>query len=1274
MSGGGGTTYSTGTQYTSDMPTWVQTPHMELIKWATDAARLRPFPTYEALDESGTAYAIPRIAQFDPLQVAAFGGRTDLYERGDPESAMAWGQFGNAGSAIGGMDFDYGQQTEDPRGYSAFGTLGAAPSLADLSPLSGFGTAGDFALGSMGYGATGYQTPYQQMLAAYNAIEAPGVGDVAPAWGDWNTQYGITDPTYGYTALTSAPATSLGAHQYYLPGGMIEELDEDNNTVYRPTSTQDFALLDYGINPISALQGYGARAAATDTSEGYDPFNLYRSEDYAGDPFRLADHQYYLPTGPMSEEIDGDTVYTPASTQNFAELDYGITPITGMSTAYTAQGTAYDPFNQMRAETAATTPFTVGSSYYGPTGDGLTTQNLGNIDYEITGPSGSYFDTASGQYSPLNMNYGGYEITGYEGGYAEDGTPQGDPIYGIRDTMFGAPGYVGDASKGFFGAEGPSIDANPFTALTDDQLPEWLDTRSADPNYLSLWDAYGGLDQDGNIVSGDLQNRLADLIGTTTDRTIGTPLTAANFYSPSDFSAISDAFRLRPGVMDEDEFVADTFGFQGRDTTQDYLADYGIGDRDSEYMTPYNAAMAGLGEGEELPAGWTSPFDFGGWDMSARDAQGNLVTDEDGQAQFTGDTYNQYIQSYMDSHEEYIRQLEDELEGQFLEEEQGQSAQAVASGSRGGYREALRKGTREAELQEAKADLRSREMAKAYDFAAQQFERDRRAGITGAQMEEDALRTQEQFSQSARDQDLRGRMFEEQMGAQEREFGARFGFDVAGQDIQNAMQLQQMSNQANQFLADLDMQADMAMQQGDFQQLEMINQDRQYYSNLASQYDFQASEYDMRARQLQQEGMGMEADYGLRAEMADVDLASRQAELDMQDRQFLADLQRQAAFQEQGLGMQAAQMYEESRRMEADNELRAAMAGADVEVQLEQLGAQERQFLAELVQSGNATDAQIGLQAEQFVRDDMARRAEMMMQEQVSSAQMGLGQAELGAQERQFLANLTREGDITAAQMALQAEQYERDDAARRAELLMQRDISEAQTDLAGAELGMGERQFLADLQRQYATDEARLELEGTGILEASKQAKADAELRGGIAAMEGEMAGAQLDAQERQYLADLRRQMAFQQMSYGLQADQMRDDALFRQTQTDMAALDSSNQARMQAAQQRMGMGQLASDLGTQYDARQLNRLREMERAGATRRELDQAVLDMNYENYMRRTNWAQDQLNWLQGVLSGAPAAQQTYTTAPGPSPVSELLGLGLAAGSVGNLFGGD
>jgi len=1157
-----------------------------------------------------------------------------------------------------------------PGGYKPFGTLDTAPVWGDMDAAghSGF-DASDYALGSMDYGVTGYQTPYQRMFAEYNAIESPGEGDVAPTWADWNTQYGITDPTASYDALTAAPNTTFGPHQYYMPTGPTFTQVEGED-VYTPASTLNFAELDYNINPIAALQGYSAREAASEGSAGYDPFNLYRAEEYAADPFRLAAHQYYLPTGPTSELIDGETVYTPASTQNFAELNYNINPITGMSTAYGAQGDKYDPFNQIRLANVGEQggaldplPYSVGSSYYSPSGALTSSANLGNIDYAITGPSGGYFDAETGMYDPLNMNYGGYTY---------DETTD---TYVPNETMFGTPGYAGDAAKGFFaGDTAPSIDTSPFDALTDAQLPKWLDTRSSDPNYLSLWDAYGGLDESGVPIPGNLQDRLADLIGTTTDRTIGTPLSSTDFYAPTDFAQISDAFRLRPGSMDEGEFVPDIWGFQGRETTENFLTDYGIGNRGSEYLTPYNAAMAGLGEGEELPAGWTSPFDFGGWDMSARDAQGNLVTDEGGRADFSGSSYDQYMQSYMDSHEDYIRQMEEDLEDQWETEEQSEAAQAVASGSRGGYRESLRKGTREAQLQEAKADLRSREMAKAFDFASQQFERDRRAGITGAQMGEDARRTQEQFAQSAQEQLLRGRMFEEQMGVQEREFGARFGFDVAGQDIQNAMQLQQMANQANQALAELDLQADMAMQQGDFQQLEMINQDRQYYSNLSSQYDFQASEYDMRARQLQQEGKGMEADYGLRAEMADVDLASRQAELDMQDRQFLADLQKQAAFQEQGMGMQAAQMYEESRRMEAENDLRAAISKADVDVQLEQLGAQERQFLAELVQSGKATDAQIGLQAEQFVRDDMARRAEMLMQEQVSGAQMGLGQAELGAQERQFLASLTQEGDITAAQMALQAEQYGRDDEARRAELLMQRDVSAAQTGLAEAEFGINERQFLADLERQYTTDQARLGLEGTGIFEASKQAEANAALQGGIAAMEGQMAGAQLNAQERQYLSELRRQMASQQMEYGLRADEMRDDALFRQTQADMAARDYANQARMQGAAQYGQMGQLASDLGTQYDARQLNRLREMERAGASRRELDQAVLDMNYENYMRRTNWAQDQLNWLQGILAGAPAAQQTYTTAPGPSPVSELLGLGLAAGSVGNLFGGD
>ena len=61
-------------------------------------------------------------------------------------------------------------------------------------------------------------------------------------------------------------------------------------------------------------------------------------------------------------------------------------------------------------------------------------------------------------------------------------------------------------------------------------------------------------------------------------------------------------------------------------------------------------------------------------------------------------------------------------------------------------------------------------------------------------------------------------------------------------------------------------------------------------------------------------------------------------------------------------------------------------------------------------------------------------------------------------------------------------------------------------------------------------------------------------------------------------------------------------------------------------------------------------------------------------HQNYTDRTNWAQDQLNWLQGILSGAPAQQQQFNQSPAPSPVSQLLGLGLVGSQIGNLFGGE
>ena len=164
-----------------------------------------------------------------------------------------------------------------------------------------------------------------------------------------------------------------------------------------------------------------------------------------------------------------------------------------------------------------------------------------------------------------------------------------------------------------------------------------------------------------------------------------------------------------------------------------------------------------------------------------------------------------------------------------------------------------------------------------------------------------------------------------------------------------------------------------------------------------------------------------------------------------------------------------------------------------------------------------------------------------------------------------------------------------------------------------------------------------------------------------------------QLLENSRQNQGQLTGQTGMANQTADLQRETARDASEQFGRENELAWEQMNRSGRMGEAGIRSQQAALASDLGSQYDRRQLTRISEMERAGASRRELDQAVLDMSYENYMRRTNWAQDQLNWLQGILSGAPAQQQSYTTAPGPSPVSELLGLGLMSGGVGNLFSG-
>lgn len=68
----------------------------------------------------------------------------------------------------------------------------------------------------------------------------------------------------------------------------------------------------------------------------------------------------------------------------------------------------------------------------------------------------------------------------------------------------------------------------------------------------------------------------------------------------------------------------------------------------------------------------------------------------------------------------------------------------------------------------------------------------------------------------------------------------------------------------------------------------------------------------------------------------------------------------------------------------------------------------------------------------------------------------------------------------------------------------------------------------------------------------------------------------------------------------------------------------------------------------------------------GAAQTAEDQARLDLDYANHLEQQGYTRDQINWMTSQAAGqpAPANSSTVNTAPGPSPLSQVVGAGLSA----------
>ena len=129
--------------------------------------------------------------------------------------------------------------------------------------------------------------------------------------------------------------------------------------------------------------------------------------------------------------------------------------------------------------------------------------------------------------------------------------------------------------------------------------------------------------------------------------------------------------------------------------------------------------------------------------------------------------------------------------------------------------------------------------------------------------------------------------------------------------------------------------------------------------------------------------------------------------------------------------------------------------------------------------------------------------------------------------------------------------------------------------------------------------------------------------------------------------------------------AAKMGDESAYRAAQQRMA-VDLENQKRLQwEGEFASDLAGRSADIGTIQQNRALQRIQELERAGATRRQMAQAMDDIDYEEWQKRENWPRTQMEFMASQLGAAApvgSAQTTRTSPPGLG--SQLGGLGLQA----------
>lgn len=222
-------------------------------------------------------------------------------------------------------------------------------------------------------------------------------------------------------------------------------------------------------------------------------------------------------------------------------------------------------------------------------------------------------------------------------------------------------------------------------------------------------------------------------------------------------------------------------------------------------------------------------------------------------------------------------------------------------------------------------------------------------------------------------------------------------------------------------------------------------------------------------------------------------------------------------------------------------------------------------------------------------------------------------------------------------------------EALERSEL--QRNILEQTGDVTAK----GRAAAYESAMQQYERDR-QAQMAGFQTQEAARQAAAAS----GLAGFQAQEAARQAQAQFGLTAGQFNQQQRQASAELAARQEAAREAARQQQTQFGLAGLQQDLAGR----QQQLAAAQTLGNLGQAQQALDIERLGQQESVGQRKRALDQASLDVGYQDFLNQMGYTQGQLGFYSNILRGVPVQpQQTVSTfQQQPSLFQSVLGAGV------------